>query len=245
MENFLIVEATKLFSFWVLAFILGTLVCKYNIKVNYTRKIHHFSLLFFPVLLASYYPYEHELLGLIGAFSFIWTIVPFYLRKYIPTFETCFLSFDRPEDRPFTLLWLITQFFFGLLIGISIAIFAEVYFGIPRVEIALLVLCLSHIGDGLAEPIGVRFGRIKYKTYALFTKKRYYRTLEGSLTVFVSTFLVLMWFSYLFTGQQLILALFTLPLILMITEAISPHTWDGPFLSGVSGLTVIFILTYC
>ena len=54
-----------------------------------------------------------------------------------------------------------------------------------------------------------------------------------------------MWFSYLFTGQQLILALFTLPLILMITEAISPHTWDGPFLSGVSGLTVIFILTYC
>ena len=184
-------------------------------------------------------------MDLIGAFSFLWTITPFYLRKHIPSLETCFLSFDRPEDRPFTLLWLLTQFFFGLLIGISIAIFAEVYFGIPWVEIALLVLCLSHIGDGLAEPIGVRFGRIKYKTYALFTKKRYYRTLEGSLTVFVSTFLILMWFSYLFTGQQLILALFTLPLILMITEAISPHTCDGPFLSGVSGLTVIFILTYC
>ena len=244
MENFLIVEATKLFSFWVLAFILGTLVCKYNIKVNYTRKIHHFSLLFFPVLLASYYPYEHELLGLIGAFSFIWTIVPFYLRKYIPTFETCFLSFDRPEDRPFTLLWLITQFFFGLVIGISVAIFAEFYFGIPWPKIALLVLCLAHIGDGLAEPIGVRFGKVRYKTYALFTRRRYYRTLEGSITVLISTVLVIVWFNYLFTDKQFIVALITLPITLMVTEAISPHTWDGPFLSGVSGLLVTLILTY-
>ena len=243
MENFLIVEAIKLFCFWLLAFILGNLVVKYNVKVNYTRKVHHFSLLFFPLLLAAYFPYESDLLGLIGAFSFIWTIVPFYLRKYIPTYETCFLSFDRPEDRPFTLLWLITQFFFGLLIGISVAILAEIYFGIPWPEIALLVVCLAHIGDGLAEPVGIRFGRVKYKTYALFTKKTYFRTLEGSLTVFIATALVLMWFRYLFTEQQLILALFTLPLLLMITEAISPHTWDAPFLSGVAGLGVSLILT--
>ena len=244
MENFLIIELIKLFCFWLLAFTLGNLVRKYNIKVNYTRKVHHFSLLFFPVLLAAYFPYEDDLLGLIGAFSFIWTIVPFYFRNHIPTLETCFLSFDRPEDRPFTLLWLITQFFFGLLIGISVAIFAEIYFGIPWPKIALLVLCLAHIGDGLAEPIGVRFGRIKYKTYALFTKKRYYRTLEGSLAVLISTIVVLIWFNHLFTAQQFIWALLTLPFILMITEAVSPHTWDGPFLSGVSGLAIGLILTY-
>ena len=244
MENFLIVEAIKLFCFWLLAFILGNLVYKYSVKVNYTRKVHHFSLLFFPLLLAAYFPYESDLLGLIGAFSFIWTIVPFYLRKYIPTFETCFLSFDRPEDRPFTLLWLITQFFFGLVIGISVAIFAEFYFGIPWPKIALLVLCLAHIGDGLAEPIGVRFGKVRYKTYALFTRRRYYRTLEGSITVLISTVLVIVWFNYLFTDKQFIVALITLPITLMVTEAISPHTWDGPFLSGVSGLLVTLILTY-
>ncbi len=244
MQNFLIIEATKLFSFWLLAFILGNLVCKYKVKVNYTRKIHHFSLLFFPVLMAAYFPYNNELLGLISAFSFLWTIAPFYLRKYIPTLPTCFLSFDRPEDRPFTLLWLITQFFFGLLIGIAVAIFAEIYFGISWPKIALLVLCLAHIGDGLAEPIGVRFGRIKYKTYALFTRKRYYRTIEGSLTVFISSIFVLICFNNLFTSQQLIAALLTLPFIMMITEAISPHTWDGPFLTGTSGLVVCFILSY-
>ena len=146
MQNFLIIEATKISCFWLLTFLLGNLVIIYNVKVNYTRKVNHFCILFFPVLLTKYISHESELLDLIGAFSFLWTITPFYLRKHIPSLETCFLSFDRPEDRPFTLLWLLTQFFFGLLIGISIAIFAEVYFGIPWVEIALLVLCLSHIG---------------------------------------------------------------------------------------------------
>ena len=244
MQNFIIIEIIKLSCFWLLAFFLGSCVSKYKIKVNYTRKIHHFSLIFFPLLLVAYLPYENDLLGLLGAFSFIWTILPFYFRRYIPTLETCFLSFDRPEDRPFTMLWLSTQFFFSLVFGISVAIFAEVYFQIPWAEIALLVICLAHIGDGLAEPIGVRFGRVRYKTYALFTRKRYYRTLEGSLAVFLSTIGVILWFGYLFTSQQFFIALFTLPLILMITEAISPHTWDGPFLSAISGLAVCIILTF-
>ena len=100
------------------------------------------------------------------------------------------------------------------------------------------------IGDGLAEPIGVMFGRIKYKTYALFTNKRFFRTVEGSLTVFISTIGVLVWFGDLFTEKQFICAIAALPLTLMFTEAISPHTWDGPFLSGVSGILVCFILMY-
>ena len=120
----------------------------------------------------------------------------------------------------------------------------EIYLGVSWAKIGLLVVCLSMIGDGLAEPIGVRFGRIKYKTYALFTKRRYFRTLEGSLAVFVSTIFVIIWFKGLFTDQQFFWALCILPLTLTITEAISPHTWDGPFLSGVSGISVSLILAF-
>ena len=98
------------------------------------------------------------------------------------------------------------------------------------------------IGDGLAEPIGVRFGKLRYKTYALFTKKRFFRTVEGSLTVFFSTIGVLFWFGDLFTEKEFIYAIGLLPLSLMITEAVSPHTWDGPFLSGISGILVCFVL---
>jgi len=245
MINFLLLESVKFFLFWLLAFVLGSWVFYYNIKVNYTRKIHHFSLLFFPLLIANFFPYNgNSILGLVGAFAFVWTLSPFYFRKDIYFLERCFLSFDRPEDRPFTLLWIFTQFFASIFIVISVAVSVEIYLGISWEKIGLLVVCLSMIGDGLAEPIGVRFGRIKYKTYALFTKKRYFRTLEGSLAVLVSTILVIIWFKGLFTDQQFLYALCILPLTLTLTEAISPHTWDGPFLSGVSGISVSLILAF-
>tara|TARA_Y100001954_G_scaffold177400_1_gene188586 strand:+ start:5262 stop:5999 length:738 start_codon:yes stop_codon:yes gene_type:complete len=243
--TFFLLELVKFISFWTLAFILGNCVHNYKIKVNYTRKIHHFALLFFPIFLASYFPYQpSELTGLIGAFGFVWTLLPFYFRKNNMFLERCYLSFDRPEDRPYTFLWLYTQFFASIVIVISLAISAEIYFGIFWADIGLLVVCLAMIGDGLAEPIGVRFGRIKYKTYALFTKKRFFRTVEGSLTVFVSTIGVLVWFGDLFTEKQFMYAIAFLPLTLTVTEAISPHTWDGPLLSGVSGILVCFILMY-
>ena len=68
--------------------------------------------------------------------------------------------------------------------------------------------------------------------------------MEGSLTVFVSTIGVLVWFGELFTEKQFIYAIALLPLTLTVTEAISPHTWDGPLLLGVSGILVCFILMY-
>ena len=241
--TFFILEFTKFVSFWILAFALGNWVYKYKIKVNYTRKVHHFFLLFFPIFLASYFPHQPgEVLGLLGAFGFTWTLLPFYFRDNFFFLQRCFLSFDRPEDRPYTLLWLFTQFFASILIVIAVAISVEMYFGIFWADIGMLVVCLAMIGDGLAEPIGVRFGKLKYKSYALFTKKRFFRTVEGSLTVFFSTIGVLFWFGDLFTEKQFIYAVGLLPLILMITEAVSPHTWDGPFLSGISGILVCFIL---
>ena len=243
--TFFLLELVKFISFWVLAFILGNWVQNYGIKINYTRKIHHFALLFFPIFLASHFSHQtSELMGLVGAFGFVWTLLSFYFRKNHVFLERCYLSFDRPEDRPYTLLWLYTQFFASITIVISLALAAEIYFGIFWADIGLLVICLAMIGDGLAEPIGVRFGRIKYKTYALFTKKRFFRTVEGSFTVFISTIGVLVWFGDLFTEKQFICAIAVIPLTLMCTEAISPHTWDGPFLSGISGILVCFILMY-
>jgi hypothetical protein len=102
------------------------------------------------------------------------------------------------------------------------------------------------IGDGFAEPIGVRFGKIKYKTFALFTKKRYYRTIEGSLTVFISSIFVTSIFSFLFTSNQLFIAFFILPITITLIEAFSPHTWDRPiFYSGLElgwGQLVFYII---
>ena len=38
-------------------------------------------------------------------------------------------------------------------------------------ELVIIIMIINGIGDGLAEPIGIRFGKHKYKIYALFQKK--------------------------------------------------------------------------
>lgn len=42
------------------------------------------------------------------------------------------------------------------------------------------------VGDGLAEPIGVYLGRHKYLCLQWFSKRRYLRSWEGSMCVFLS-----------------------------------------------------------
>ena len=99
-----------------------------------------------------------------------------------------FLSFDRPEDRPNTLLWLSTQLIAGYLILIPIIIY---FYKIGYGALILVPILVNGIGDGLAEPVGVRFGRLKYKTYALFTKIKYERTIEGSACVFFTSIILI------------------------------------------------------
>ena len=64
------------------------------------------------------------------------------------------------------------------------------------------------------------------------------------MAVFITTFLVILIFNGIFTSEQFICAILILPIAITFTEALSPHTWDSPFLLGISGLSVIGILTY-
>ena len=44
-----------------------------------------------------------------------------------------------------------------------------------------------------------------------------------------------------FTFAQFIVALLTLPILITLAEAFSPHTWDSPLIYGVGGITMIGI----
>ena len=107
----------------------------------------------------------------------------------------------------------------------------------------LLLVPLTAIGDGLAEPIGVRFGKHKYRSFSLFPfiKNKYHRTLEGSAAVYMSSLFVLLLYRNFFTISQFTYALLLLPIIVTIAEAISPHTQDSAFLNLSSGIGIILI----
>jgi len=109
-------------------------------------------------------------------------------------------------------------------------------------DLLAVPLLITAFGDGLAEPIGVRFGKHKYKVKDLFGDRHYTRSYEGSAMVFLAALFTLVGFIEVFPQATLILMFLVLPLLMTITAASSPHTWDNPFLYLVGGLAVYFIL---
>ena len=145
---------------------------------------------------------------------------------------------DRPGDRPHTLRWLFTQYIACIVV---VAIFSVILSDYGYMELIVLIVPLALIGDGLAEPIGVRVGKHKYRAYALFSKKKYHRTLEGSAAVLIASVFVLLFFQGHFTTPEFIVALIIVPLTITVAEAIAPHTWDQPFLLGFSSAALFLI----
>ncbi len=239
--SFLLKQASNIFVLVAVQYCNGLLVLHKGVKVNYTRKINHFMLFFIPIFLNRGYAYEEDfLLYFLGAFMAVAKFI-FYtrpVRDRVSLIRTMFRSFDRPEDRPRTLLWIVTQTAMGYMVLLPMGVLFAYY---DLLHLMLIPILIYGIGDGLAEPVGVRFGRCKYPAYALFTGKEYFRTLEGSSMVFLTSVAVVLAFHSYFTTQQLILALLALPVIMTLAEAFSPHTWDSPIMFLVGYMTLFGI----
>src|SRR6266550_5862879 len=240
--NFWIGQAIIAGSFALIAYLAGRLVEATDLKVNYTRKINFFAIFLLPLLLSRLLPYEKSFLtialrSLVGAGMFIVLIEP--VRRRVPMFATMFRSFDRPEDRPHTLMWLSTQIIVGNLVLVPMGwLFAKR--GIS--ELMFVPVLIHGIGDGLAEPVGIRWGRHRYSTRVLLSReRRFTRSYEGSACVFIAALLAVLLFHNSFTVTQLVVALLTIPLIMTLAEAWSPHTWDTPymFLAGTASLLAV------
>ena len=242
MDNFWFNEIIKGAVLFLTAYFLGLWVIKRGVRVNYTRKIFHFVLFFFPIYLATVLPFQASLLTVLmsgGIFLLcIGTLIePFRARSVF--LSTVFASIDRPEDRPHTLVWISTQVLATYVVLIAMLAWLSRYDAIALIYITVLV---AGVGDGLAEPIGIRYGKRSYSVSALFTDKKYVRTLEGSLCVFVSGILAIILLQGQLTSIQFVLSMIIIPLSMTLAEAKSPHTWDAPFLYLIGGTSTVAVL---
>ena len=86
------------------------------------------------------------------------------------------------------------------------------------IHFLLIPLIVNGLGDGLAEPIGIRFGKHKYRARALWYGGRmcsgnFHRTLEGSAYVFFSGVLsVSVLYNEWQTKTRFLIALLSVPL---------------------------------
>lgn len=239
---FLVNQAIKFFLLGLIALSCGLLVTHREIKVNYTRKVMHFSLLLIPIYIERIFAYERTL-GLFTAGCLLTIVITFIfikpLRERLPLVSLMFKAFDRPEDRPYTVLWVITQFMANYIILIPMII---LYARFDLQHLITLPLLITVVGDGFAEPVGVRFGKHKYKVTALFTDREYYRTLEGSACVFIACVVGIAAFHASFTPNQFFVAMLVVPLLVTLAEAFSPHTWDNPLMFLVGYMSIFLIM---
>ena len=113
--------------------------------------------------------------------------------------------------------------------------------------IIFIPIIVNNIGDGLAEPVGVAFGRHKYTTTALYHKGKFFqskftRSYEGSSCVFLATVFAVGICYNEFTKTQFWITVTILPFLMAVAEAKAPHTNDGPssLLSDVDSSQLYF-----
>lgn len=229
--------------------LFGMAVEKLGVNVVFPRKFGHILFIFiFPLLV------EPEIIpgdDLYRAWylSTVWNallgfILPYILmvrpiRSRVKPLYYCLRSFDRPEDRPYTLLWFISQM-------LAIALFQmpmTQYFVSEGVWSLYLISAFANgLGDGLAEPIGKIYGKKKYKVIALFSNREYTRSYVGSATVFIATAIgVLINYSVL-SAIQFSILLVVMPPLMTIIEAKSPHTWDNAFMFAACWAVIALVL---
>ncbi len=222
---------------YLVYYVSGFLVMHKHVRVNYTRKINHFAVFFLPYFLDTVFHIDPFVATVTSGITILCLAVfsdP--IRKRSSIVDTMFAGFDRPEDRPDTTFLLLSQGYAGMVI---LGPFAILFSMAGRPELTLIISLINGIGDGLAEPVGIRFGTHKYASRALFSKKKHVRSIEGSACVFVTSIVVLLAFAASFTPLQLLIALVSIPLTMTIMEAIAPHTWDNPFLFLTCGLLLL------
>jgi phytol kinase len=151
--------------------------------------------------------------GMAVAFGLLLVMCAFRNR---PVFRTMFAGYARKSDAPHEAF----HVWFSWLVSIAGLVAIDRTFGdLTITRTAGLVLGLA---DGVAEPVGVRWGRRRYRVPSL-TRTVEYRSLEGSAAVFVATFLVILSTrSPALPGLALVVAI-----AVTVAEAASPHGLDN------------------
>ncbi|MEI2266234.1 hypothetical protein [Erwinia sp. CGal63] len=237
--NIFLPTAVLVCCYWLLCSGLGMLASNYNIKINYTRKIGHFSMFIFPGVVYLLFNISNStdkiIIASLSSVCFFLSLLGFF-REKLKYLSLSFRAIDRPEDRPYTLVWIFSQTFVGFIV---LGAFSLLWnkLNIPQ-EFMYMTILTTTLGDGLAEPVGVRFGKHKYKVKGFLIEKTFYRSYEGSLVVFLAALILALCFINQFHGAGKMLMIFVFPLAMMLTEAKSPHTWDTPFLFFVGNIII-------
>lgn len=232
-------QVIKYFSIALIQLFCGLLVTYRNLKVNYSRKIVHISYFMVPQLLdTEIIVFNKNTLTELWNVLIIFTLLIFILeivRNKSSLLKIMFSAIDRPEDRPWTTFWFISQLCMSIPI---IACFSILFNRLDKNHYIFIPLIILAFGDGLAEPIGTRFGYHKYTVSGFCVNNKYTRSVQGSMCVAFFSLLSILIYYEDFNKASITFSLVSLPILLTFVEAKSPHTWDNPIIL-LTGYTLL------
>lgn len=154
-------------------FLCGWLRVRRGVRAGDTRKIFHFAIFTTATLLAI-------TTGVAGA-NLIGGLVAVYVAwiLWLGDGHLLYEGLARPTDRPRRSLYIVLPFFATAAGGIL----SSLIFG----PFAIVGYAVTGCGDAIAEPVGIRFGKHRYRVPGLGTGVVSERSLEGSASVFVAS----------------------------------------------------------
>ena len=217
----------------------GVLVETRGWKVSYTRKIIHVVFFISPVI-DMFLPVPNDASWLWASWNLhivIWILLAMTkpMRRNFQFIQTMYSANHRPEDRGLTQTYAFFQVILSILI---ISIFFVVFDTLSVARLSLIPIFSVALGDGMAEAVAqfcddfeIFGGTHRYETTACCSGgRKFTRSLEGSLTVFIGTAISVAILHDQLSKNQLIYLFSSLPVTMTVLEAFAPHSLDNPIL---------------
>ncbi len=197
-------------------YVAGWLKKERGWRTGYTRKVFHFLVFLTAAIVQAK-------LSLTGTIVFgIATSLVIFLALLKGGGDILYEAMAREKDAPKRTYYIISPYIATLAGGIL----SNILFTLPGASIGYLA---TGFGDAVGEPVGTRFGKHKYQVPSL-TKVKSYRSIEGSVAVFVASVIAvgigLILLKQPFSGI-VILKLLVVAIAVALVEALSPHGWDN------------------
>jgi phytol kinase len=229
--DFFIVFPSSLIYVFSIGYFSYLCKLRFKLKTNYSRKIFHFIIFSTVYALAILFPLHRVAAFGAGAGIVVLLLIICTKKKYL---NNVYSALAREQDEPHRSYYLIIPFIATAVGGLTNGILFPTYY-----QVGYLV---AGWGDAAGEPIGVRFGKHKYKVPTL-SKTKCTRSVEGSLGVLISSYFAssIVFFSLGYGANGLLLSLGAAFLATLV-EAISPHGLDN-FTTQFFACLGVYILT--
>lgn len=232
-ETILMVTPISLPVILAAGYISGILKMKKGIRTNYTRKLFHFTIFSTAGLVGLFFGFSGTIV--FGSWAGLFILFILYLGQGNIFYE----GMAREQDEPHRSFYIIVPFISTAVAGVL----DNFLFG----QVALVGYLVAGWGDAAGEPVGVRFGRHRYRVPSR-KKVMCYRSLEGSSAIFsVSTFASYMVLSFAlgYSPYVSIAGALAAGLTTAIVEAFSPHGIDNfttQFASCLAAFSVVVFI---